>query len=761
MRENRNEWGQSCIDEVEYSLSKIRLRRCTQDMQDGYLVDQRMDRISRGAQDNGYAIPEKRVILFQSTDTQIIRTLLLRSRRLRQMIAMLPGFGARVGEDGEIDCAAQAARRSELLELEKEHPEDLYNFFYHPNSMEIRLQRNFSEVFETRHEITAQMEQAYRCTPCYQLLNFQDFDERKQKEMLRLFLESDCFRDSVLLIVSPQMPDLTGYGDAVAVIHVALPRIQDIMDCLRRRAMKRRRMARSAKPLPPDFESALRAEAGSLLGLRFAQIEDVIYAMEQDAGFCCEAEAASIRARKACREIRGDRIEALRREMADEDTTLTVVDCSGDVHIACPPGYCQWLDIGIRSFRDALYAKRSGERCVKGVLMAGPPGTGKTLMARYTAKRLGVPLVQLKMESIKNMWQGESQARLKTFLRRVEELKPCVLFIDEIDKVLQKNSSDNKTDTEMRGQLLGWMQSHEGAVFCFFTANDVSDLPNELIRNDRLSARMFAFMPSAQALADILHVQLREISDGSLQANGEEDKAGILLSEDFRRKLRKTEEIRSDLTALIDSITPEDGDTLESWKDSPLLFTGADMKELLDKTVKYLNYSETFRRETGRSGSRREYTFEEFKKAFLQRAKREQPEGRSNFADVAACWMKLREKDYADVMELDEDLPIPEGAAQSAEPVIPFRLYNTSYALPEKDEEKTVLSRSRSAGAKGSGKPLFVLDRLGDKGKWRGGKPPKAGEAHHYDYYMYQLVTLRVQEIVEERLRMEAMMNRR
>jgi len=746
MSENRARWGKSCIDDVEYSLSQIGLIRCTQDMRDSYLIAQQMTRAYHENAEN--AIPKRRVILFQSTDAQIIDTLMMKSRRLRQMIGMLPGFGCVPENDGTND-RYQADMRARLMQDGEKDPQEIYNFFSLPaftQAGEIRFRLNYCDVFEAKNLHDPQRCLLYRCTPVFELLNFQDFDGKTQKEMLRMFLENDCFRDSVLLISSTVTPKLEGYGDAVEVIHVSMPLIRDIMETLDERVKSRRRNAAIRSDLPADYESVLMMEANSLLGLPLSKIEDVVSVMRLDAGFCCEAEAATTKARSACREIRQKRIRELRSGMQEEDNVLQGIDCTDAAYIACPPGYCQWLDMAAKSFKDPSHALRSGEGRKKGVLMAGPPGTGKTIMAKYTARRLGVPLMQLMLESVKNMYQGATQDRLKMYLRQVEAMKPCVMVCDEIDKVLQESSNDSKTDTEIRAILLKWLQDNNGDVLCFFTANNARNLPDALIRSRRLSNRMFVFMPSAEQLARILHMQLQEASEKSAMQYGEEDEEKTLFCRAFRKRIGGTEVI-GDLTRLIDSITPENGDTMEDWKDSPLFFTGADMMELLEHTIEYMNYGIPFRRKTRRTGEQRAYTFEEFSEAFLRCAKMEQPEGMRNFDRVVDCWMMLRELQYKDVMLVDEDLPKPEGCAESSEPVIPFRLYNTSYTLPEKDK----------TGVQKKNKPLFDLARLGGAKNWRGGEPPKAAEAHHYDYFMYQLVTGRVQEIVEKELRREAL----
>ena len=63
-------------------------------------------------------------------------------------------------------------------------------------------------------------------------------------------------------------------------------------------------------------------------------------------------------------------------------------------------------------------------------------------------------------------------------------MSPCILWIDEIEKGLAGagSSNDGGVSTRMVGQFLFWLQECRKAVFVVATANDVSQLPSELLR---------------------------------------------------------------------------------------------------------------------------------------------------------------------------------------------------------------------------------------------------------------------------------------
>jgi len=71
----------------------------------------------------------------------------------------------------------------------------------------------------------------------------------------------------------------------------------------------------------------------------------------------------------------------------------------------------------------------------KGVLLLGVQGCGKSLAARAAAGILGVPLVRLDFGALYTKWQGEAEKNLRESLHSAEGLSPCVLWVDEIERL--------------------------------------------------------------------------------------------------------------------------------------------------------------------------------------------------------------------------------------------------------------------------------------------------------------------------------------
>lgn len=125
----------------------------------------------------------------------------------------------------------------------------------------------------------------------------------------------------------------------------------------------------------------------------------------------------------------------------------------------------------------------------RGLLFDGPPGTGKTLGAKYIAQSFGVPLYRLDLGGVMGKYVGESEGNLLAALAQVDEVEPCVIVLDEVEKVF-KSSSDSGVTSRLLSQLLWWLQEHKSKVFTVMTTNDLMAIPKELYREGRIDATM-------------------------------------------------------------------------------------------------------------------------------------------------------------------------------------------------------------------------------------------------------------------------------
>ncbi|WP_269792586.1 AAA family ATPase [Stenotrophomonas sp. Iso1] len=153
----------------------------------------------------------------------------------------------------------------------------------------------------------------------------------------------------------------------------------------------------------------------------------------------------------------------------------------------------------------------------KGMLLLGVQGCGKSMLAKATAAGFGVPLLRLDFGTLYNKYHGETEKNLRDALASAEQLAPCVLWIDEIEKGLASNGEDGGVSRRVLGYLLTWMAERKGAVFIVATANQVQELPAELLRKGRFDEIFFVDLPSPDTRVELLHLHLqrRQLEPGS------------------------------------------------------------------------------------------------------------------------------------------------------------------------------------------------------------------------------------------------------
>lgn len=138
----------------------------------------------------------------------------------------------------------------------------------------------------------------------------------------------------------------------------------------------------------------------------------------------------------------------------------------------------------------------------KGVLILGIPGTGKSLTAKAAASILERPLLKLDAGRLFAGIVGESEANLRRVTATAEAIAPCLLWVDEIEKgfagTKSSGSSDGGTSARVFGSFLNWLQDKTAPVFVVATANDISQLPPELLRKGRFDEIFFVDLPDVR-----------------------------------------------------------------------------------------------------------------------------------------------------------------------------------------------------------------------------------------------------------------------
>jgi hypothetical protein len=152
----------------------------------------------------------------------------------------------------------------------------------------------------------------------------------------------------------------------------------------------------------------------------------------------------------------------------------------------------------------------------KGMLLVGVQGGGKSLAAKAVAGLWGLPLLRLDFACLYNKFFGETERNLREALSLAEQMAPCVLWIDEIEKGLASGEHDGGVSQRVLGTLLTWMAERKAPVFMVATANAIDRLPPELVRKGRFDELFFVDLPDQPVRAEIfrIHLMRRELEPG-------------------------------------------------------------------------------------------------------------------------------------------------------------------------------------------------------------------------------------------------------
>lgn len=155
----------------------------------------------------------------------------------------------------------------------------------------------------------------------------------------------------------------------------------------------------------------------------------------------------------------------------------------------------------------------------RGLLFSGLPGTGKTLGAKYLARELGLPLYLLDISGMLSKWQGDSEKSLSAALTQAESNSPCVLLLDEAEKLFE-SGDDSGSPQRLLATLLWWLQEHRSTILTILTTNAQQSLPPELIRAGRVDEAV-TFVPAPYDVATKMSRELAEKLTGAKNLPGQ------------------------------------------------------------------------------------------------------------------------------------------------------------------------------------------------------------------------------------------------
>ena len=152
-----------------------------------------------------------------------------------------------------------------------------------------------------------------------------------------------------------------------------------------------------------------------------------------------------------------------------------------------------------------------GAKIPKGVLLYGKPGTGKTLIAKAIAGEANVPFISMSGSEFIEMFAGLGASRVRKLFDKARRMAPCIVFIDEIDAIGSRRTSNSGAESENNqtlNQLLVEMDgfSTEETIIVLAATNRPEMLDKALLRPGRFDRQITIPAPDLKGREDILKI---------------------------------------------------------------------------------------------------------------------------------------------------------------------------------------------------------------------------------------------------------------
>lgn len=157
-----------------------------------------------------------------------------------------------------------------------------------------------------------------------------------------------------------------------------------------------------------------------------------------------------------------------------------------------------------------------GAKLHKGILLCGKPGTGKTLLARAISGESNINFLFVTGSDFDETFVGVGSKRIRELFKKARENKPCIIFIDEIDSLLDKSrrgsyehSSSRSTLNQFLSEMDGFKSTEE--IYLIGATNHEKSLDPAAIRPGRFDKIIHIGVPDIEGREEIIDYYLQRI----------------------------------------------------------------------------------------------------------------------------------------------------------------------------------------------------------------------------------------------------------